>query len=199
MVSRIVETLMRCLEARDPCTAFHSERVAAIARDIALKMGLPPEQVNAVQTGAWLHDLGKLKVPESVLRKEGKLSPEEWAVITKHPEYGVELLQPLEPLLGQVFPIVLYHHERWDGRGYPQQRAGYEIPLFARIVAVADAYEAMTSYRPYRAAKGPEEALGEIQSLAGVQFDPQVVEAFTQVWRENPLWRDQTEYSNTIF
>jgi len=191
---------MRCLEAKDPYTAFHAERVAAIARDIALKMGLPPEQVNAVQTGAWLHDLGKLKIPEVILTKEGKLSPEEWAIITKHPEYGVELLQPLEPLLGQVFPVILHHHERWDGRGYPEQKAGCEIPLLARIVALADAYEAMTSERPYRAAKDPEEALGEVQSLAGTQFDPQVVEAFTLAWRENPPWRNKTEYSrNTIF
>jgi HD-GYP domain-containing protein (c-di-GMP phosphodiesterase class II) len=199
-VSEIVETLTRCLEAKDPYTAFHSDRVAAIARDIALEMGLPPDQVKTVQTGAKLHDIGKLKVPETVLRKEGKLSQEEWLNITKHPEYGVGLLKPLEPFLGEVFSVVLHHHERWDGRGYPHKKAGYEIPLFARIVAVADAYEAMTSDRPYRRAKRPEEALQEIQDLAGIQFDPRVVEAFTRAWRKNPSWRNKSEYvKSTIF
>jgi HD-GYP domain-containing protein (c-di-GMP phosphodiesterase class II) len=195
-----VETLVRCLEAKDSYTAFHSDRVAAIARDIALKMGLPPDQVSAAQTGAKLHDIGKLKIPEAILRKDEGLSREEWLNITKHPEYGVRLLKPLEPFLGEVFPIVLHHHERWDGRGYPHKKAGYEIPLLARIVAVADAYEAMTSDRPYRRAKRPEEALREIQDLAGIQFDPRVVEAFTQAWRKNPPWRNKTEYvKTTIF
>jgi HD-GYP domain-containing protein (c-di-GMP phosphodiesterase class II) len=182
-VSKVVETLTRCLEAKDPYTAFHSDRVAAIARDIALEMGLSSD-----------HDIGKLKVPETLLRKEGRLSQEEWLNITKHPEYGVRLLKPLEPFLGEVFPIVLHHHERWDGRGYPHKKAGYEIPLLARIVAVADAYEAMTSDRPYRRAKRPEEALREIQDLAGIQFDPRVVEAFTQAWRKNPPWQSRSEY-----
>jgi hypothetical protein len=199
-INNIVEASVRYLEAKDPYTAFHSDRVAAIARDIALEMGLPPDQVSTVQTGAKLHDIGKLKVPETLLRKEGRLSQEEWLNITKHPEYGVVLLKPLEPFLGEVFPIVLHHHERWDGRGYPHKKAGYEIPLFARIVAVADAYEAMTSDRPYRRAKRPEEALQEIQDLAGIQFDPRVVEAFTRAWRKNPPWRDKSEYvRNTIF
>ncbi len=199
-INNIVEASVRYLEAKDPYTAFHSDRVAAIARDIALEMGLPPDQVNAVQAGAKLHDIGKLKVPEAVLRKEGGLSQEEWSIIAKHPEYGVGLLKPLEPFLGEVFPVVLYHHERWDGRGYPHKKAGYEIPLLARIVAVADAYEAMTSDRPYRRAKRPEEALRELQDLAGVQFDPRVVEAFTRAWRKNPLWRSKAEYvKNTTF
>jgi len=199
-INNIVEASVRYLEAKDPYTAFHSDRVAAIARDIALEMGLSPDQVRTVQTGAKLHDIGKLKVPETILRKEGRLSQEEWLSIAKHPEYGVALLRPLEPFLGEVFPIVLHHHERWDGRGYPHKKAGYEIPLFARIVAVADAYEAMTSDRPYRRAKSPEEALQEIQDLAGVQFDPRVVEAFTRAWRKNPPWRSKTEYvKNTIF
>jgi hypothetical protein len=199
-INNIVEASVRYLEAKDPYTAFHSDRVAAIARDIALEMGLPPDQVSTVQTGAKLHDIGKLKVPETVLRKEGGLSREEWLNITKHPEYGVRLLKPLEPFLGEVFPIVLHHHERWDGRGYPHKKAGYEIPLLARIVAVADAYEAMTSDRPYRRAKRPEEALREIQDLAGIQFDPRVVEAFTRAWRKNPPWRNKSEYvRNTIF
>jgi len=199
-INNIVEASVRYLEAKDSYTAFHSDRVAAIARDIALEMGLSPDQVRTVQTGAKLHDIGKLKVPEAILRKEGGLSQEEWLSIAKHPEYGVALLRPLEPFLGEVFPIVLHHHERWDGRGYPHKKAGYEIPLLARIVALADAYEAMTSDRPYRRAKRPEEALREIQDLAGVQFDPRVVEAFTRAWRKNPPWRDKTEYvKNTIF
>lgn len=199
-LNNIVETSVRYLEAKDPYTAYHSDRVAAIARDIALQMGLPPDQVHLVETGARLHDIGKLKVPENILKKEGGLSKEEWNDIAKHPEYGFQLLKPLEPLLGEVFPVILHHHERWDGQGYPKRLSGYEIPLLARIVAVADAYEAMTSDRPYRRAKNPEEALREIQDLAGIQFDPRVVEAFTSAWKANPPWRDKREFiKNTVF
>ncbi len=196
-VRNIVEASVRYLEAKDPYTAYHSERVAAIARDIALEMGLPPDQVRTVELGARLHDIGKVKVPDPVLKKERGLSKEEWDTIAKHPLYGVELLRPLESFLGEVFPVVLYHHERWDGRGYPEGKAGYEIPLTARIVAVADAYEAMTSDRPYRRAKSPEEALKEIQDFAGTQFDPRVVEAFIRVWEKNPVWKKKNEYLKT--
>lgn len=196
-VRDIVETSVRYLEAKDPYTAYHSERVAAIARDIALEMGLPPDRVRVVELGSRLHDIGKAKIPDIVLKKENRLSREEWETIVQHPKYGVELLKPLESLLGEIFPIVLYHHERWDGRGYPEGKAGYEIPLTARIVAVADAYEAMTSDRPYRRAKLPEEALKEIQDLAGTQFDPRVVEAFTRAWQRNPAWKTKSEYLKT--
>lgn len=193
-VRNIVETSVRYLEAKDAYTAYHSQRVAAIAKDIAQEMGLSPDLVRTVELGARLHDIGKLKIPEVVLRKETRLSSEEWGKITKHPRYGVELLKPLESLLGEVFPVILHHHERWDGQGYPEKKAGHEIPITARIVAVADAYEAMTSERPYRAPKRPEDALREIQDLAGTQFDPRVVEAFTRAWEKDPPWKKKEEF-----
>jgi putative nucleotidyltransferase with HDIG domain len=192
-----LETLMHALEAKDPQTRLHSERVAEIARDLARKVKNGDEAyAQAVYRAARLHDIGKIGIPEFVLLKPGSLTPEERQAIEKHPEFGAEMLKPgakvaFEPL---VYNIILYHHERWDGRGYPKRLAGHEIPEEARIVSLADAYEAMTAGRPYRKAKSPEEALREVQELSGIQFDPRLVEAFTQLWQEDPLWRDREAY-----
>ena len=192
-----LETLMHALEAKDPQTRLHSERVAEIARDLARKVKNGDEAyAQAVYRAARLHDIGKIGIPEFVLLKPGPLTPEERQAIEKHPEFGAEMLKPgakvaFEPL---VYNIILYHHERWDGRGYPKRLAGHEIPEEARIVSLADAYEAMTAGRPYRKAKSPEEALREVQEMSGIQFDPRLVEAFTQLWQEDPLWRDREAY-----
>jgi putative nucleotidyltransferase with HDIG domain len=153
-----LETLMHALEAKDPQTRLHSERVAEIARDLARKVKNGDEAyAQAVYRAARLHDIGKIGIPEFVLLKPGPLSPAEREAIEKHPEFGAEMLKPgakvaFEPL---VYNIILYHHERWDGRGYPKRLAGHEIPEEARIVSLADAYEAMTAGRPYRKAKIP--------------------------------------------
>jgi putative nucleotidyltransferase with HDIG domain len=192
-----LETLMHALEAKDPQTRLHSERVAEIARDLARKVKNGDEAyAQAVYRAARLHDIGKIGIPEFVLLKPGPLSPAEREAIEKHPEFGAEMLKPgakvaFEPL---VYNIILYHHERWDGRGYPKRLAGHEIPEEARIVSLADAYEAMTAGRPYRKAKSPEEALREVQEMSGIQFDPRLVEAFTELWQEDPLWRDREAY-----
>jgi putative nucleotidyltransferase with HDIG domain len=192
-----LETLMHALEAKDPQTRLHSERVAEIARDLARKVKNGDEAyAQAVYRAARLHDIGKIGIPEFVLLKPGSLTPEERQAIEKHPEFGAEMLKPgakvaFEPL---VYNIILYHHERWDGRGYPKRLAGHEIPEEARIVSLADAYEAMTAGRPYRKAKSPEEALREVQEMSGIQFDPRLVEAFTQLCQEDPLWRDREAY-----
>jgi putative nucleotidyltransferase with HDIG domain len=192
-----LETLMHALEAKDPQTRLHSERVAEIARDLARKVKNGDEAyAQAVYRAARLHDIGKIGIPEFVLLKPGPLSPAEREAIEKHPEFGAEMLKPgakvaFEPL---VYNIILYHHERWDGRGYPKRLAGHEIPEEARIVGLADAYEAMTAGRPYRKAKSPEEALREVQEMSGIQFDPRLVEAFTQLWQEDPLWRNREAY-----
>jgi len=192
-----LETLMHALEAKDPQTRLHSERVAEIARDLARKVKNGDEAyAQAVYRAARLHDIGKIGIPEFVLLKPGSLTPEERQAIEKHPEFGAEMLKPgakvaFEPL---VYNIILYHHERWDGRGYPKRLAGHEIPEEARIVSLADAYEAMTAGRPYRKAKSPEEALREVQEMSGIQFDPRLVEAFTELWQEDPLWRDREAY-----
>ena len=197
-LEKIVEASVRYLEARDPHTAYHSERVATIAKAIGKHMGLPEETLKLLEKGAKLHDIGKLWIPDEILKKKGSLNFSEWEVMRHHTVWGAKLLQPLEKFLGPVAHIAQYHHERWDGRGYPEGLAGEEIPLLARVVAVADAYEAMTSDRPYRRGKSPEEALREIQDLAGTQFDPRIAQAFVKAWQEGEEWRDKKEFLQTL-
>jgi len=192
-----LELLMNALEAKDPMTRLHSERVADIARDLARKVkGGDEAYAQAVYRATRLHDIGKIAIPEVVLLKPGTLTPEEYGLIQSHTTRGAELLSPARKVAFDqlVYNVILYHHERWDGRGYPKRLAGHEIPEEARIVGLADAYEAMTSGRPYREAKTPEEALREVQELSGHQFDPRLVEAFTELWEQNPIWRDRQAY-----
>ncbi|WP_457637317.1 HD-GYP domain-containing protein [Oceanithermus sp.] len=186
-----VALLSNTIDAKDSHTYLHSKRVAAIASELARAYGLDAAQVNTIEKGSSIHDIGKIGIPDAVLFKPGSLTEEEYAIIKKHPEYGVRLLEPALDYLGETFDIIKYHHERWDGRGYPEGLAGHEIPLFARIVGIADAYEAMTAGRPYQKAKSPERALQEIEDFAGIQFDPRLVETFRQVWETNPAWRDR--------
>ncbi len=190
----IVETLLRVLEAKDPYTARHSERTATIALDIAREMGLPHTEIEALRIGALLHDIGKVGVPEAILKKEGPLSEEEWSSILAHPLMGDKLLSTAGGYfkhMDKVRDVILYHHERWDGNGYPKGLKGKEIPLMARIVAVADSYEAMTAKRCYRKASTPEEALEDICRNAGTRYDPEVVRAFVRAWKKDPAWKTQ--------
>jgi putative nucleotidyltransferase with HDIG domain len=194
MTRTLIESSVRYLEARDPYTALHSERVARIAEAVGREMGLSPEQLLLLRRGALLHDIGKLRIPDSILRKEKELAPNEWEVMRMHPIYGEEMVRPLKTILGQIGTVVRWHHERWAGGGYPDGLAGEEIPLLARIVAVADAYEALTSHRPYRQALSPEEAFARIRKESGVQFDPAVVEAFARAWRRGEAWREREKF-----
>jgi putative nucleotidyltransferase with HDIG domain len=194
MTRALIESSVRYLEARDPYTALHSERVARIAEAVGREMGLSPEQLLLLRRGALLHDIGKLRIPDSILRKEKELTPNEWELMRMHPIYGEEMVRPLETVLGRIGAVVRWHHERWTGGGYPDGLTGEKIPLFARIVAVADAYEAMTSHRPYRRALSPEEAFARIRKESGVQFDPAVVEAFARAWRRGEAWRDRERF-----
>jgi len=192
----IAETLLQVLEAKDSYTARHSDRVARIALDIAKEMGLPYAEMEALQIGALLHDIGKAGVPEAILKKNGPLSEKDWSYILAHPLIGDKLLSPARKWskhIEKVRDAVLYHHERWDGNGYPEGLKGKDIPLLARIVAVADSYEAMTAERPYRKALTPEEALEDIRRNAGVRYDPEVVQAFIQAWGKDPAWKTQRE------
>jgi HD-GYP domain-containing protein (c-di-GMP phosphodiesterase class II) len=132
--------------------------------------------VRNVELGAVLHDIGKVRVPEAILNKPGPLDDEEWAVMRTHPEVGERILEPIRSLRG-ILPIVRHHHERWDGAGYPDRLAGRAIPLGARVVAVCDAYRAMTEDRPYRLAMDETEARRELETGSGVQFDPDCVAA----------------------
>ena len=169
--------LAEALEAKDPYTAGHSIRVADLSVQICRKMGCDRSIVAQVHLGAMLHDIGKIGVRESVLNKEGRLTPEEYQHIMQHMDIGRRILSPI--FRGKsILDIVTYHHERWDGKGLPQGRKGTKTPIGARIVGLADAVDAMGSMRPYRPGKAPGEMVTEIKGNAGVQFDPEVVEAF---------------------
>ena len=171
-----IRALALALDARDPYTAGHSERVSAIAVGIGRQLRLDDEQLEVLRLGALLHDIGKIGVPDEVLRKPGGLTPPEFELIKQHPSLGARILRSV-PFLARHISIVEFHHERPDGKGYPHGLAGDEIPLLARIAHVADAFDAMTSARAYRPARSSGEALSELWRCAGAQFDAEVVQA----------------------
>jgi HD-GYP domain-containing protein (c-di-GMP phosphodiesterase class II) len=190
-----IEVLVATLDAKDPFTRLHSERVAAITSSIAKRMGFDEYDVKRITYAARIHDIGKVAIPDSILLKPGKLTPEEFDLIKTHPTKGLEVLRPMQNRLSkEVQDVILHHHERWDGSGYPSRLKEEQIPLWARIVALADAYEAMTAGRAYSPAKTPQEALNEIIMHAGRQFDPQVVKHFEALWHEDPIWKDREEF-----
>ena len=178
--------LSAAIEARDPYAKGHSSRVTVFAQEMARRIGLDKERVSILRLGALLHDVGKLAVPSSVLLKRGPLTEAEFGQMRRHPMAGARMLQTLgAPEM--ILPVVRHHHERWDGTGYPDGRKGEEIPLEARILCIADSFDAMTSTRPYRAPKSPADALEELERCAGTQFDPELVEAFAAAWAEAGL------------
>jgi putative nucleotidyltransferase with HDIG domain len=172
----VIGALATALDARDPYTAGHSQRVADLSVLIGRQMQLSDADLETLRLGALLHDIGKIGVSDAVLRKPARLTPDEFEQIKLHPTLGARILKPLRFLDAQL-PIVELHHERPDGRGYPHGLKGDEIPLFARIVHVADAFDAMTSARAYRAALPVSVAVGELWRLIGADFDAQVVQA----------------------
>lgn len=175
-----IEALTAAIDAKDPYTRGHSERVAALAKQIALAYGIDEAEAERIRTAGIVHDVGKIGVPERVLCKPGKLDDEEFALIKMHPEIGHRILKGVL-LLEHTLPGVLHHHERFDGRGYPHKLAGENIPLQARILGIADTFDAMSSSRSYRPAMPREKVLAEIARCAGTQFDPSVVEAFQRI------------------
>lgn len=179
-IKMLSKTLALAVDAKDPFTHQHILRVQRYAVAIAEQMGLPPNDLEGVTTGALLHDIGKIGIPDSVLLKPGRLTDEEFTLIKQHPTMGAQILEPVE-FPWPVLPVVKYHHEKWDGSGYPEGLVGEDIPLTARILAVADVYDALTSNRSYRSAWTHEKALAEIQRCAGTHFDAQIVEVFVQV------------------
>jgi putative nucleotidyltransferase with HDIG domain len=172
---RAAASLARAVDARDAYTGSHSERVAELAARVARRLGVDPEHVELTRLAASLHDVGKLAIPEEILRKPGPLSETERLVLERHPQIGFRMLESLD--VDPVADWVLHHHERWDGSGYPDGLPGADIPLGARIIFVADAYDAMTSDRVYRARLTEDEAIAELERCAGSQFDPEIVDA----------------------
>ena len=178
-----MQALARTVDAKSPWTAGHSARVMRIALGIGRHMGLPPERIDRLEQAALLHDIGKIGISSGILDKPGRLTDQEFDIIKSHPVIGDTILTPI-PAFKAIIPMVRQHHERWDGKGYPDGLSGEAITLEARIMAVADVYDAMTSDRPYRKGMGLEQAIAVIKSEAGRQLDPVVVEAFLELMKE---------------
>jgi putative nucleotidyltransferase with HDIG domain len=175
-----VRSLAAAIDAKDAYTRGHSERVAEYGTLVARRMGLSDEEILSLELAGYLHDIGKIGIPESILRKPGRLSDEESVVMRSHPIVGATILTPVD-FPWPILPAVRHHHEHFDGCGYPAGLKGHQIPLLARILTVADSFEAMVSDRPYRPGRTSSDALSEIADCAGTQFDPQVVDVFVDV------------------
>jgi HD-GYP domain-containing protein (c-di-GMP phosphodiesterase class II) len=172
--------LTKAVDARDTYTAGHSERVTQISFKIDEVLGLSPDQLNVLEIAALFHDVGKIGIPDQVLNKPGKLTVKEFNQIKEHPSIGVNILKTIE-FLGNTLPMILHHHEKYDGSGYPFGISRETIPLESRIICVADSYDAMTSDRPYRKGLTHSVAVDELIKFKGIQFDPIIVEAFLKI------------------
>lgn len=186
-----IRALVNLIEASDSYTRGHSERVTYYSRMIAQELTLSEEMVFSIETAGMLHDIGKIGVASDIIRKPSRLTEEEYQAIQSHPTIGYNSIKEMRQL-GDVLLGILHHHERYDGKGYPSGIKGLEIPLMARIIAVADTYDAMTSTRPYRPALAPGIAIDEIQRNAGTQFDPVVAEAFIEALKRQLAGEENT-------
>jgi putative nucleotidyltransferase with HDIG domain len=173
-------TLAKIFDARDPYVGSHAAQVAAYAVAIAHELKLPTAQIEIIRQSAYLHDIGKIAIPEAILHKPTQLTDTEYAFVKKHAEIGADFIATSHGLR-HVVPFIRHHHERWDGRGYPDGLAGEAIPLEARILNVCDSVEAMASDRPYHKAMSTEEIVKEVIHCAGTQFDPEVAKAFIRI------------------
>lgn len=189
-----VQSLAAAIEARDPYTKGHTDRVARYTFAIARQLGWTQEMINEWRMGVFLHDIGKIGIRDSVLQKKGPLDEEEWEEMKAHPQKGADIAFASDLLIREL-PAILYHHERFDGKGYPAGLKGKDIPMIARIIAVADVYDALTTDRPYRKAFTEEDALTQILKDSGTQFDPEVVAAFLKAWSEG-LSKDGIQWEN---
>jgi HD-GYP domain-containing protein (c-di-GMP phosphodiesterase class II) len=173
-----IRAIAATIDAKDGYTHRHSERVAALARRIAVEIGLGPDEQHTAQLAALLHDVGKIAVPDSILNKAGRLTPDEFEEMKKHPAHGARILSNItSPSVTAVLPGVQFHHERWDGGGYPDGLRGEQIPLLGRLLGVADFFDALTSARAYRAPLSPDEALELVRQGSGTHFDPRIADA----------------------
>ncbi len=184
-----VKAMSSAIDAKDPYTQGHSERVAMLSAKIAQQLGQSEEQVERIRISGLVHDVGKIGVPESVLCKPGRLTDDEFGMIKLHPTIGYEILKDI-PSLHDILPGVLHHHEKWDGSGYPEGLSGEDIPLMARIMAIADTFDAMSSNRAYRSGMPRAKVLAEIERCAGSQFDPELIPHFLAI--------DLTQYDEMV-
>ncbi|MDD5553962.1 MAG: HD domain-containing protein, partial [Candidatus Omnitrophica bacterium] len=170
----------KSMEARDNYTAEHAEEMSTLVLRLGKKIGLDKEMLSNLERGAILHDIGKIGISDAILRKKGKLTPEEYETIKMHPKIGAEIIRAVH-FLQDVVPVVLHHHEKWDGTGYPSGLKGKEIPLLARIVGIADVYQALISERPYRKAYSKKEALKILKDEAGTHFEKDLVDIMVKL------------------
>lgn len=189
LVINVGKSLVSAIEAKDPYTSGHSERVNLYCMLMARYLDMNDEKQKDLNWASVLHDIGKIGIPESILNKPGKLTDDEYEIIKDHPQKGYNILQSLDPLK-ESLPGIIHHHERYDGRGYPQGLQGENIPYIARIIAVADTFDAITSNRAYRSARSGREALKEINRVAGSQLDPGIVEVFNRMYANHLKHKD---------
>jgi HD domain/MASE9 len=190
MFTQTIGALAEAVDKRDPFTSQHSRRVRLISVDIGRELRVSAAEMEALEWGGLLHDVGKIGVPDSVLLKQGKLTRDERITMNAHPVLGAQIISPVDRLAPEL-PVIRHHHEWYNGSGYPDRLMGDEIPRLARILHVADAFEAMTADRPYRKALSKEQALAELRKFAGVQFDPECVDAFVKT-----TWADEARDSD---
>ena len=182
----VVRSLALAVDEKDHYTRTHSENVTKYAVAIAKELGLARKEIQKIRRAAQLHDIGKIGIHDYILNKKSKLTAEEWTEIKLHPSKGAKILEPLN-FLEETIGIIRHHHERHDGKGYPDNKEGDAIPLGARIIAVVDSFDAMTSDRPYRKAMGKKEAVKQLKKNSGSQFDPHAVEAFLRLFERKQV------------
>ena len=188
MFTQTVRSLASAVDAKDPYTAGHSVRVQLIAKDLGAELRCSEAELEALEWGGLLHDIGKIGIPDAILLKQGALTKEERMVMNAHPVKGEEIIRPVQKLAPEL-PIIRHHHEWFNGSGYPDRLVGHDIPRLARIMHVADSFEAMTAARPYRMTPlSEEQAISELHKFSGVQFDPEIVAAFERVIARRPEW-----------
>jgi len=180
-----IKTLISVINAKDRYTYGHTERVVKYSRLLGEALGLPESEMKILQYGAYLHDIGKIEISKELLNKREKLTNEEWEMLKQHPTIGADIIKPI-PSLKAVVPLIQNHHERYDGKGYPDKLKGKEIPLLVRILTIADSFDAMTTPRPYQNRKTLDEAVAELRRCAGTQFDGELVETFIRVIETSP-------------
>ena len=190
-----IASLAEAVDAKDPYTNGHSKRVSAYSLQLARQLGLSPAQQFNLRVSSLLHDIGKIAVPDAILQKQGKLDAEEFARMATHPSEGVRILRPVR-MSAEIYEGILHHHEKWAGTGYPERRQGSAIPLFARIIAFADAFDAITTERPYKKAVSFDEARRRILGDAGTHFDPDVAPLFCRLPVEETPAADILENSD---